>query len=89
MGVPKPLVRTHSLVFVPTGAPAQSWHYDDKSRQKAIKHRYFTILVELCTPVHENTQGLCFLERCRCILTQLTVILEGRKFGVNRIVVLI
>lgn len=55
MGVPKPLVRTHSLVFVPTGAPAQSWHYDDKSRQKAIKHRYFTILVELCTPVHEHT----------------------------------
>lgn len=45
MGVPKPEIRTHSIVFVPVGSPEQHWHYDDKTMQQAKRHRYFTILV--------------------------------------------
>jgi len=50
MGRPQPIIRTHNVVFVPVGCPAQQWHYDDSRKTpEGSKHRYFTILVNLNT----------------------------------------
>jgi hypothetical protein len=46
MGSPPPRVRTHNLVFVPVGCPAQAWHCDD-TVARGVTHRYFTILIHL------------------------------------------
>lgn len=43
---PPPELRTHNIVFVPVGSPAQDWHCDD-SFYKGKQHRYFTIMVHL------------------------------------------
>jgi len=56
MGNPKPQLRTHNVVFVPVGSPAQEWHFDDSRRYMGRLYRYFTILVNL-NPIDENCGG--------------------------------
>jgi len=46
MGLPKPEIRTHNVVFAPIDSASQEWHADDQLRE--TKHfRYFTILIPL------------------------------------------
>eukprot|EP01041_Mallomonas_annulata_P014551 gene14551-30975_t len=56
MAKPCPQIRTHNVVFVPVGSPAQQWHYDDCKVYKGKLHHYFTILVNLNT-IDENCGG--------------------------------
>ena len=46
MGLPKPFLRTHNVVFSPVGSVGQDWHVDDTIRQGKV-YRYFTILIHL------------------------------------------
>jgi hypothetical protein len=48
MGIPRPEIRTHNIVFCPVGSPCQAWHTDDSMRQSK-NHRYFTVLIGLNT----------------------------------------
>jgi len=48
MGIPKPEMRTHNVVFAPVNSECQKWHFDDSKREGKY-HRYFTILIHLNT----------------------------------------
>jgi len=55
MGPQEPKLRTHNIVFVPVGCPAQSWHTDDIAHEGKT-HRYFTILIHL-NPIDDGCGG--------------------------------
>lgn len=44
---PLPVLRTHNIVFVPTGSTNQDWHYDHEDPNHQELPSYFTILINL------------------------------------------
>ena len=70
MGIPKPKLRTHNIVFVPVGSGVQEWHVDDSMIQKKL-HRYLTILIRF------NTSNIyLLLYKCIYIYMYFTILIR-------------